>query len=61
MSCHYPSCMMGGGGCPYEEDCDKEHQNYVSLIKKQQDLDCEEQLARIAYYKANTPKQEGTV
>lgn len=48
MSCVYPSCQMGGGGCPYEKDCDAEHASAVSASEEKRKLDIEEQRLRIA-------------
>ncbi len=57
MSCHYPSCMMGGGDCPYRSKCDEESKAAWERQEEKRRLDLEEQKARIAYYKANTPPE----
>lgn len=50
MSCHYPSC--GDSGCYKQNTCQKE---YDKKHEEKRLLDLEEQKARIAYYKSNTP------
>lgn len=58
MSCAYPSCMMGGMGCDYSDQCDAEAEENSKRLQERNRLDIEEQMARIAFYKANTPKKE---
>lgn len=47
MSCAWPSCMMGGGCCPYQSDCDKEDALRSADMQAKERLDLEEQRLRI--------------
>jgi ribosomal protein S10 len=51
MSCHYPSCMMGGGCCPYQGDCEKKAQDAWQRQEEKRLLDLEEQKLRIELMK----------
>lgn len=51
MSCAYPSCMMGGGGCEHEEECRREEQEQWRQTEEKRQLDLEEQRLRIALMK----------
>lgn len=57
MSCHYPSCMMGGGDCPYRIKCEEHDRELLRQEEEKRKLDLAEQKARIAFYEANTPKK----
>lgn len=58
MSCHYPSCMMGGGSCPYKRKCDEEDAERWRIQEEKRLLDLEEQKARIEWLKSEIKKNE---
>ncbi len=34
--CSYPSCMMGGMGCPYEKECDEQNCALTATTKREE-------------------------
>lgn len=51
MSCHYPSCMMGGGDCRYEDACIRDAEERAKVSDEKRKLDLEEQRLRIKLMK----------
>lgn len=47
MSCEWPICQMGGGGCPYQIECEMDDERRYKKGLEQIELNRKEQEERI--------------
>lgn len=60
MSCSYPSCMMGGGCCPYEDECNGRDREAERRLEEKRQLDLDEQRLRIKILKQQAGESTST-